>query len=211
MSFLPETVCNQCGTKYFPLRGRCPNCGARPVRQPSRAAATTGSVNPESPAGVQAAANGRWQLIFGGILALAVIVAVIILIAASGKVPDDEDDELPQDFTTPPLADVTETPEPTPDPTPTPEPTVAVTSITITFLGEARTEFSMSPAWGDVQLSATVYPVEAQAGAKIKWYSDHPEIATVDENGLVHQVGVGTCKIIAECGDIAQTCTVYAN
>ena len=222
MSFIPQITCRNCGMKFSPFLGRCPSCGTRYLKNPFRSVPTTGSASanareegrPVGPA--LELTNLQWQLVFGGILIVAVIVAVIILITASlnpaekppkpspGLTPDTSESEQPVD------PGYIDEPEYTPELlyTEPPIPTVAATSITITYQGEARTEFAMNPLWGDVQLGATVYPTDATG--PVKWRSSDDDVCTVDETGLVHQVGTGTCQIIAECGIAAQKCTVYA-
>ena len=79
MSFIPRVTCRRCGRQYSGLRGRCPYCGTRRVKQSDRVPATSASTDPGSAAGERAASNSRWQLIFGGILLLAVILAALHL------------------------------------------------------------------------------------------------------------------------------------
>ena len=203
MSFIPQIICRNCGKKFSAIRGRCPACGARHVKQTIR---TTPAV---SAGGTQAAANAagsaRWQLIFGGILVAAVIVAVIILITASldpavsGGEPVD----------VPPPVDVT-TPQPaTPSPTPTPSPTVPVSSLTIMYLGsQVPDSFTQRTDWAPLPLSVDIYPREALATATVTWRSSDTSVAIVDETGLLTSVGPGKCNIIAECGGVTATCEV---
>ena len=54
------------------------------------------------------------------------------------------------------------------------------------------------------QLTAKVDP----AGTAVTWSSDKEEIATVDANGLVTAVAMGTAIITAKAGDKTATCTV---
>ena len=54
------------------------------------------------------------------------------------------------------------------------------------------------------QLTAKVDP----AGTAVTWSSDKEEIATVDANGLVTAVAMGTAIITAKAGDKLATCTV---
>ena len=63
----------------------------------------------------------------------------------------------------------------------------------------------MKLAAGDKgQLTAKVDP----AGTAVTWSSDQEEVATVDANGLVTAVAVGTAIITAKAGDKKATCTV---
>ena len=73
----------------------------------------------------------------------------------------------------------------------------AVTSIGL--------DADMKLAVGDKgQLTAKVDP----AGTAVTWSSDKEEIATVDANGLVTAVAVGTAIITAKAGDKTATCEV---
>ena len=75
---------------------------------------------------------------------------------------------------------------------------VAVTSIDL----DAD---EMKLAAGDKgQLTAKVDP----AGTAVTWSSDKEEIATVDENGMVTAVAMGTAIITAKAGDKSATCEV---
>jgi uncharacterized protein YjdB len=56
--------------------------------------------------------------------------------------------------------------------------------------------------------AADVFPVEAQAEAKITWRSTDETVATIDKDGTMNAIGAGTCDIIAECGGVAQKCIV---
>ena len=41
MSFIPEITCRSCGKKFSALRGRCPHCGTRHVKQTMRTTPAT--------------------------------------------------------------------------------------------------------------------------------------------------------------------------
>jgi len=204
MGFVPQITCRHCGTKYSALHVRCPNCGTRRVKQTTRSAPTTASVRPGTAAAARANTNTKWQFIFGCILVAAVIIAVIILITASLE-PTGKNKEPVE---TPPLVEVTTPPPTAPPPTPTPEPTVAVTSVTITFLGDQIKEFTQRVEWAAIDLNAEVYPTEALTDASVSWRSTDEAVCTVDDDGLVTAVGSGKCEIIAECGGVAASCAV---
>lgn len=79
--------------------------------------------------------------------------------------------------------------------------TIAVTSVTL----DAN---EMKLAAGDKgQLTATVAPDNA-TDKTVTWSSDKEEIATVDANGLVTAVAMGTAIITAKAGDKTATCKV---
>ena len=58
-----------------------------------------------------------------------------------------------------------------------------------------------------ISLQATVKPDDA-TDKTVKWSSDKPAVATVDENGKVDAVATGTAKITATAGNKSATCTV---
>lgn len=212
MSFIPQVTCRKCGAKFSKLRGACPNCGARYASASARAAAPAAPAQGEAPAAApgagaapaQPASFARWQLIFGGILIVAVIVAVIILISASlgPKEPGPPEETEVVEPTPPPT---------TPPPTAPPVPTIAVTSINIltAYNNQAAPEsFTQRTSWAPIQLKAEVYPVEALNDHTVKWRSSDEAVCTVDETGLVTAVGTGSCEIIAECGGVAASCKI---
>ena len=72
------------------------------------------------------------------------------------------------------------TTKPEAKPTETPAETVYATSVTIT----PNSNLELTEVGQTLQLAATVYPENATNKA-VKWTSDDPEVASVDENGLV--------------------------
>ena len=202
MGFIPQITCRHCGNKYSAIHSRCPSCGTRRVQQTTRSTQTTAGTRPGTAANARANSNTRWQFIFGCILILAVIIAVIILISASIGGNSKEPVE------TPPMVEVTTPPPTTPPPTPSPEPTIAVTSVTITFLGDPVSEFTQRTDWSPIDLNADVYPTAALTTAELTWRSSNDAVCTVDADGIVTAVGSGKCEIIAECGGIAASCNV---
>ena len=199
MGFIPQITCRHCGKKFSALHSRCPYCKTRHVKQSSRTTPTTASARPGTAAAKRAETNTRWQFIFGCVLVVAVIVAVIVLISASL-----DPRESAQTVETPPPVDVTTPPPTTPPPTPTPEPTIAVTSVTITFINNPVGEsFTQRVEWAPIDLDVIVYPVEALEQATVSWRSSDTAVCTVDQDGVVTAVASGKCEIICECGGIA--------
>ena len=186
MSVIPKITCRRCGREYSGLRSRCPYCGTGRSKSAERIPLRTSSENAGTPAAEHTAVNTKWQKLFGGILLLAVVAAVIVLITVSLNASQN----------TPSAA----------EPTPTPTPTPSVTSITITFLGSKRTEFA-AKVGDEVPLSTTIYP--AGGDQVVTWSSKDESIATVSDKGVVTGVGKGTTTITAECGGVKADCTVY--
>ena len=217
MSFIPDITCRHCGKKFSALHSRCPHCGAKKVKQPGtlppKTAQETGEPQSAAPAsGTKAKSGGmaaslfqsntRWQFLFGCVLIVLVIVAVIVLISTSLNGA-----KKPVETPPPPTIEVT-TPPPSPSPTPTPEPTVPVSSVSIYYLNDPLKEFTQRIEWGDIQLKAEVFPVEALTTAKVEWRSTDEEVVTVDDTGLVHPVASGVAEVVAECGGVAASCRV---
>ena len=207
MSVIPKITCRRCGREYSGLRSRCPYCGTSRKKSAERIPLRTSSMNAGTPAAEHAAVNTKWQLLFGGILLIAVVAAVIVLITVSlnaEKNPSASVEPTPP-ATVSSAAPVT-TPTPTPTPTLTPTPTPSVTSVTITFLGSKRTEFA-AKVGDEVQLSATVYPTGTEQ--TVTWSSKDESVAKVSDKGVVTGVGKGTTTITVECGGVKADCTVY--
>lgn len=133
---------------------------------------------------------------------VAVVVSVIILITVSLK---NRAEKKPEETPAIPSTDITpfiETAPPTEPPVITP----TVTSITIMFLGDERTEFSMDVGQ-DIQLTAQVYPLDAEAS--VVWASTNESILTVDSTGKVTGVASGWAYVTATCGAVTTECNVY--
>ena len=58
-----------------------------------------------------------------------------------------------------------------------------------------------------VNLTAEVLPIEA-TDRTVVWISDNESVATVDGNGNVTAVALGTATITANCGNVFATCVV---
>ena len=192
MSVIPKITCRRCGREYSGLRSRCPYCGTSRKKSAERIPLRTSSENAGTPAAEHAAVNTKWQLLFGGILLIAVVAAVIVLITVSLNAEKNSSAAVDP---TPP-ATVSSAAPPTP----------SVTSVTITFLGSKRTEFA-AKVGDEVQLSATVYPTGTDQ--TVTWSSKDESVAKVSDKGVVTGVGKGTTTITAECGGVKADCTVY--
>lgn len=203
MSVIPKITCRRCGREYSGLRSRCPYCGTSRKKSAERIPLRTSSENAGTPAAEHAAVNTKWQLLFGGILLIAVVAAVIVLITVSLNAEKNSSAAVDP---TPPATVSSAAPVTTPTPTPTPMPTPSVTSVTITFLGSKRTEFA-AKVGDEVQLSATVYPTGTDQ--TVTWSSKDESVAKVSDKGVVTGVGKGTTTITAECGGVKADCTVY--
>ncbi len=203
MSVVPRITCRRCGRAFSGLRSRCPYCGTRRVKQSDRSPGATPELNVDTAAAQRAGVNTKWQLIFGVILLAAVILAVVVLVSVSLN------DAAAKATPTPPAVTPTETPPPTPTPSPTPTPTVE--SITITFLNATMEDFTVGID-NTVQLQSVIYPMNIDTVGAIKWVSSKPEIATVDDTGLVTGISAGMCYVQVECyGVKSNICYVHVN
>lgn len=205
MSFIPHITCRRCGNKFSALRQRCPQCGTRRVRQSGRAPGTTPSAVPGTAANERAAADRKWQLIFGAILIAAVIIAFIVMISVSLKDADGPS----KPVETPPLATAEPTPEPTPTPQPTPTPEVS--KVTIFWYSEEKTEFAAKV--GDkVTLNASVYPLDIDV-SNIRWSSSDDSIlklsASSGKEVTVEGLKSGWVSLYAECFGQRAECKIY--
>ena len=57
-------------------------------------------------------------------------------------------------------------------------------------------------------LRATVTPKDATDYSSVSWSSTDENVATVDQNGVIHAIHEGSTKIVAKAGDKQATCTV---
>ena len=89
--------------------------------------------------------------------------------------------------------------------------TVTVVAKTIAVTSISLDNTSLSIKVGDTQqITATVQPDDA-TDKSVTWTSSDASVATVDNNGTVTGVSVGTATITAQAGDYTATCTVTVN
>ncbi len=216
MSVIPEVKCRRCGESFSALRSRCPNCGTRRVAQSGRTPAATPGTVKGTAAYERAETNTKWQMIFGLILVVAVILAVIVMVTAR---PDglDNPGTQSQGTITAPTPSPTEDPSmiivqpPTPSPTPTPVPD----SVKVFFFEDEKEEFT--EAVGEtVKLKAVAYPVDQFPNATFKWSVNDESVIklTVSEDTkecevlcLKHQPGGVTLTV--ECEGVTKQVKIY--
>ena len=216
MSVIPEVKCRRCGESFSALRSRCPNCGTRRVAQSGRTPAATPATVKGTAAYERAETNTKWQMIFGLILVVAVILAVIVMVTAR---PDGLDNPGTEGKGT--IAAPTATPTPDPStviiepPTPSPTPTPVPESVKVFFFEDEKEEFT--EAVGEtVKLKAVAYPVDQFPNATFKWSVNDESVIklTVSEDTkecevlcLKHQPGGVTLTV--ECEGVTKTVHVY--
>ena len=203
MSLIPEVKCRRCGERFSSLRSRCPNCGTRRVAQSSRTPSATPGTVSGTASYERAGTNTRWQMIFGLILVVAVILAVIVMVSTSLNGTDvSVKPNKPASAVEPTLAPEAPVVEPVPTPTPTPPPTVEV--IQIRYGDDEKDDITMPP--GQI-LTFNAYVSPLTITDKVKWTSDDPDeeyfIITVDPDD-------GN-KITVECLKYSETpLNIYA-
>ena len=197
MALFKDVKCGRCDKHYSSIHSKCPYCGAKKNRD-----GKTVKIN-----------NTGWQVIVGLVVLILIIVAVVVLLAMSLKDREPE----PGGATAKPAVSAspsngvstvtanpsaspaapTHTPQPTPGPTPEP----VVNSIVLN-----REDFTLSNPGDTFQMVATISPAQVQVD--IIWISEDPDVATIDENGLVTAVNHGTTKVSATAGGVTKECIV---
>lgn len=209
MSLIPTVTCRRCGYEYKATSRRCPNCGTRRVQQSGRTPAGTPSTVKGTAANGRASMNARWQMIFGIVLVLAIILAVIVMVTVSLNGEDATPVATPT-----PSASSQAGATPTPTATPTPSESIQVTSVTIAYYDEPRTEFGVTIGGSPTPVTAKVYPVDVEAEVKwsVKEGGEDIISISVDDDGTceVEGIGSGSAVLVAECGGVSAECTVFS-
>ena len=164
MSVIPQVKCRRCGESFSALRSHCPNCGTRRVTQSGRTPAPTPSTVKGTAAYERAETNTRWQMIFGLILVVAVILAVIVMVSTSLNGLDTQSGKGSNN-------NIVATPTPT------------VEAINIQCFGtDVKDEFTMRLSQDPkIELQATVLPMEVftTENTHITWKSSDESLFTV--------------------------------
>jgi len=201
MAIINEIKCARCDRKYSGVRSRCPYCGARRIGR--------GKYSEDSD-------NAKGKMLISVLILSVFLVAAGILLFTTPSDADaldndtaisadeDEDDEHVHGLQTTP------TPTPTPTPEPTPVAPLEVISVTITYDGSPRTEFT-ARIGEVVPLRVRVEPPGIEAD--IEWSSSNEEVfqvANVDGNVGVNVTGTGegTAALTVIVGDKEASCTV---
>ena len=213
MSLIPEVKCRRCGESFSSMRSRCPNCGTRRVSQSGRTPAATPGTVKGTEAYERAAVNTKWQLIFGLILVVAVILAVIVMVSTGLNGAD-----APAAKTTPTPAVGSAAPTPPPAPTPTPTPPPNVEKISIRYYENIKEDFSIRVD-EVVPLNALVTPTDISD--KVTWSVDseneqYVQITVDPEDGnkcevkCISKIPKGGITLYAELFGVKAQCQIYA-
>lgn len=223
MGLIPDITCRRCGAKYSGIKSRCPQCGAPRTSQPSRTARTSSSVVEGTAAYVRTAINGRWQLVFGVLLAFAVVLATVVLIVSGGSdVPTSSGfggsgNKKPKPESNPGAVTISDTylPSPSPSPVPTPESEAApaITSMELIFLTQTVSDITVTnPGELVLQFEARVYPLNDSV--TIEWRVDNEKVMNVDQTGKVTITGADPngmvhATVFATCENLEASCIIY--
>ena len=221
MKIIPEVKCRRCGESFSALRSTCPNCGTRRVAQSTRTPAPTPSANVGTPAYERSNVNTRWQVIFGLILVVAVILAVIVMVSTglnddSYAAPKKEKEKT-TDVEKEPAEDEgtdTEKTPPTPEaiPTPTPSPTPQIQSLEIRYKYDDKKRDEIALLVGEqVPLYAAIMPSDITG--KVQWRVDDAGkdvfIITEDPDNINNIIVECTGKLPAGTGGVYLYASVY--
>ncbi len=215
MKLIPEVKCRRCGESFSVLRSRCPNCGTRRVAQSSRTPATTPSTVKGTAAYERAETNTRWQMIFGLILVVAVILAVIVMVSTSLSGLDNQagrsNNNVPA-TPTPTLESYAPTVEPPPTPTPTPPPSVEGINIQC-FGTNVVNEFTMSLSRDPkIELQAQVLPLEifTAENTRVTWKSSDESLFICTPGEDTRKCTIEMLQTSATPGKLTISCNDYS-
>lgn len=174
MKLIPETKCRRCGQSFSSLQNKCPNCGTRRVGQSGRTPAPTPATVDGTDARARNDANMKWQMIFGGILVVAVILSVIVMVSTSlsGK-----SSSVIKTTPSPTPVSVAATPVVEAPPTPTPTPMPTLEKLNITYYGVAKEDITMRVGDDPLPLAAGWTP--ADITGRVTWKSSDPSVLKV--------------------------------
>jgi hypothetical protein len=160
----------------------------------------------------RAETNTKWQMIFGLILVVAVVLAVIVMVSTSLDGSDQPSNPV---ITAPTVTDYVPTVEAAPTPSPTPTP--AAESIRIMYYNDEKTsDFQMREGDDPIPLTAIVLPATLENPVVTWTCSD-----TTGEYCVVTTTGDTSCEVsivkalaggvqlTATCGGASKTITVY--
>lgn len=214
MSMIPEVKCRRCGEVYSSMRSRCPNCGTRRVTQSGRTPATTASTVKGTASYERAETNTKWQMIFGLILVVAVILAVIVMVSTSLNGADGPSNN---SKVTPPAA--TEDVMPSIDlaPTPSPTPTPTVERVDLYYytvkLGDENKKTGHSPMLKlsdpnmlSMVVTPSTYPIGLATPEDYHWSVSDDTVVKLTPNDD------GTCLVeivAAKAGGVRLYCEVF--
>lgn len=211
-----EVTCRRCGETFSSMRSRCPNCGTRRVVQSSRTPGTTPGTVKGTAAYKRQDANAKWQLVFGLILVVSVILAVTVMVTTS---LDGLDGTVvratPTPYVKPEVEAGSTLPEVYSAPTPTPEPERQIENIRVysytTDITDEKNWPSLrlkSDAGYRMQLKVMILPSDiAIEPGEVVWTCDDESVFTLTPDADNPNVVWGE-QIGAKAGGVQITATV---
>ncbi|MBQ9685548.1 MAG: hypothetical protein IJV41_03225 [Oscillospiraceae bacterium] len=179
MSMIPEVKCRRCGATFSSMRSRCPNCGTRRVAQSGRTPSPTPGTVKGTASYERAETNTKWQIIFGLILVVAVILAVIVMVSTSLEGADVKQSGTA--ITPPVVTEYVPVIEEAPTPEPTPTPNVEGLRV-MYYTTEIKEDFTIWPGPEEaIALTVQVMPLTLQ-GLKVDWKSSDPELLKITQD-----------------------------
>lgn len=211
MGMIPEVKCRRCGETFSSLRSRCPNCGTRRVTQSTRTPGPTPGTVKGTASYERAETNTKWQMIFGLILVVAVILAVIVMVSTSLDGADRVETKV-----TAPIAVTNNIPNIEAAPTAPPTPTPSLEKIEIKFYETTLTDCTMHYQKNEtITLKAIPYPMTVE-GVRFTWsVSDDTKLQLTpsDDTQSCDVTIIGTVaggvKLTVSAFGVEQTITVY--
>lgn len=213
--------CPNCGEDYSVTYKRCPFCDEYADEEDSEGSRYRRRSSGKRVMNTRGGGyNDNWGLgrIVTTVLSIGLILAAICIVITVLKPlisrGDPDPDATPTPTITSPSPDPGASPEPSTSPDPavsaSPEPTATPTPSggqTATGISLSKDDVSLSNYGESFSLQATLTP--AGSTGAITWASSNPQVASVDENGLVKGLSRGTVDITATLPDgTSATCIV---
>ncbi|MCL2152652.1 MAG: hypothetical protein FWH57_06820 [Oscillospiraceae bacterium] len=212
MSIISEVKCARCDRKYSGVRSRCPYCGARRIGR--------GKYSEDSD-------NSKGKMLIGVLIMSVLVIAVAVLLFTTDKpeavdadpqqinktdgINPDDDDNTEMPGTNPVIPTPSATPELENSPEPTVSPTPEVRSVTITYAGKEKKDFTVKVG-ESVSLRVKIDPVGVEE--EIIWTSSDRNVFEVVElntektSAKVTGIGAGVATLTVTVGDVVAECTV---
>lgn len=204
MSIVPNTTCRRCHRQYPSFRGRCPYCGTKKAREVRSAVPETDSAVPGTQAARNAAEAVNYQMLIGGVLLLAVIIATIVIVSVNISGDVAEQQQFEEQLQT--AQDTTAIPVPTPTPSPTPTAAPQITSLEVRWGSTGIYDYVALggfnlPSTSTISLYAIWYP--STITAIPEWTVDDETIVSIspNESGII-------CEAVM-VGDPGQQTTLH--
>lgn len=181
MSLIPNTTCRRCHRQYPSFRSRCPYCGTKKAKEVRSAVPETDSAVPGTRASKSAAESMNLQMLIGGVLLVALLVATITMVSVNvgSEVKDKKlvDDQAEAQSQTTPI------PLPSATPTPSPSPAPVIQDLECRWGRDGNIDYLETGYFGlysgnSIDLALIWYPNTIQATPE--WSVDDESIVTIE-------------------------------